>query len=862
MPGESPHPLPVHEREGLFSHRQDGRPARPGVGESWLAKWRDRLSAGVGGAAVLAWLAPGAGAQVSAEKAMLEVTRPLVSFSATEIMLLAVFGGAMSFALLSASWLIRERGRVLGQNATLRQHLGDVRAGNERLEALVNSDDQRIVVWNPSDEKPVVMGKLERTPGVPEKREDFLAFGRWLDADSAISFEGALRRLRSSAEAFDMPLVTVRGGVVEAQGRTSGSHAFVRFIEMSGERLTLARLEADHTRLLASFETIQSMFETLPMPVWLRDTAGALYWVNSAYVRAVDGKDAEQVIEDQIELLDSAQRGQVASAQRDSGTFHGELPAIVAGDRRQLDITEIRADAGLAGIAIDRSEIDTVRATLKQTIASHVQTLDHLATAVAMFDARQQLKFYNSSFQNLWGLPESLLQSAPTNAQILDAMRAERRLPEVADWRRWRDQQLEIYQALEPREDWWHLPDGQTLRVLVNAHNQGGATWVFENVTEQLALQSNYNALMRIQGETLDHLNEAVAVFGSDGKLSLFNPAFLRIWQLPADQVTAGLHVTRMVELCRPAAADPAALEQIATAITGFDDHRGNRNGRLETTAGETIDYSLVRLPDGQTMLTFVDVTAAVNVERALKERNEALEQSDHLKNRFIQHVSYELRAPLTSISGFAEMLAMQTLGNLNEKQGEYVDHISTASTALKTIVDDILDLATIDAGALTLDIETVEIRAVLEDCLAELREPMQRQGLHAELRVGKDAGTLRGDRLRLRQILFNLLTNAVRFSPDGGTVTIEAGRTGNAYRIAVSDEGPGVPDQHRETIFGRFESRTAGDRRRGAGLGLSIVKALVELHGGQVHVEDAGDRGARFVCRFNTQGEQARRAA
>lgn len=861
MSGDDPHTLPVTRPAGSFAYRYAKQTAMPAAQHVRRAL---RCCTALGTGLVASAILPVGAALAQAAEEAPSAGRfgPLLNFSATEIMVLAVFGGAMSFALMSAFWLIRERGRILTRNTTLRTQLRDLRAGNERLEALLDTGDQCIVVWNAADEKPNMVGRIEATKGVPADRAEFLAFGRWLNSDSAISFEGALKRLRLHAEAFDLPLVTVKGGVLEAQGRTSGGHAFVRFVELSGERLTLSRLEADHTRLLASFESIKSMFEALPMPVWLRDPAGALYWVNGAYLEAVESADTDQVIDKQTELLDQAERKQVASAQRERNAFSGSLPAVIAGDRRLLDITEIRSQAGLAGIAIDRNEIETVRATLKQTIAGHVQTLDHLATAVAMFDDKQQLKFYNSSFQKLWNLPAGLLQSAPSNAELLDALRAERKVPEVADWRKWRDQQLEIYRALEAREDWWHLPDGQTLRVVVNPHNQGGATWVFENVTEQLALQSNYNALMRIQGETLDHLNEAVAVFGSDGKMRLFNPAFMRIWSLPSGSISAGIHIGEIIELCRDKAQEPETLEEIATAITSFDDQRGDLSGRLEINKGEAIDYSLVRLPDGQTMLTFVDRTASVNIERALKERNDALEQSDHLKNRFIQHVSYELRAPLTSISGFAELLGMHAMGALNEKQEEYVDHISSASGTLKNIVDDILDLATIDAGALALNLAPVEADTVIAECLADLGETMTQRGVTAKTIIGRGGAALLADRARLQQILTNLLSNAVRFSPDGGNVTIETTVRAGQLELSVADEGPGIPEQYRKTIFGRFESGTSGDRRRGAGLGLSIVKALVELHGGSISVEDAGERGARFVCRFQPGSGQASRAA
>lgn len=816
---------------------------------SFLRRWTGRAAVSTALSPFLAHLLL-AHSALAADDAALPPAR---LFTSTDLILLAVFGGAMSFAILSATWLIRERARMTGVNDALKLRVSDLRASGERLEALVNSGDQRVVVWNGPDETPAILGKLSKASGAPADRAAFLAFGRWLKPDSAISFEGALQRLRASAEAFDLPLTT-SAGVIEAQGRTSGSHAFVRFIELSGERSALAGLEAEHARLMATFDTIQSLFEKLPMPVWLRDGAGEMFWANQAYAKAVESRDGEQAVHKRLQLLDSAERNEVARRQRDGGSYAGVLPAVIAGDRRQLDFTEVKTNAGYAGIAVDRNEVESVRATLRQTIATHAQTLDHLATAVAMFDNAQRLQFYNSSFQKLFGIAPALLESEPSNAQVLDAMRAERKLPEFPDWRKWREAQLDIYKAVDAREDWWHLADGRTLRVVANPHNQGGATWVFENVTEQVELRTNYNSLMRIQGETLDNLSEAVAVFGSDGRLKLHNPAFSKIWNLDGKLLQTGMHISVLSKALDDRLADPPAWSRIVEAITGFDDTRGDLSGQLDTMDGKIVDWGLVRLPEGQTMLAVVDMTATVNVERALKERNEALVQADTLKNRFLQHVSYELRAPLTSISGFSEMLAMPEIGKLNTKQTEYVGHITGAAGTLKNTIDDILDLTTIDAGAMTLDIEPVDVGEVVTQCSDALSSIIATRGISIENRVSAGSRQFHADKRRIRQILGNLLSNAVRFSPDGGKVSVSTQSTPEALEIAVSDEGPGVPADLQNSIFERFEGHSAGDRRRGTGLGLSMVKSFVELHGGSVFVENAADRGARFVCRFPTR--------
>jgi signal transduction histidine kinase len=782
--------------------------------------------------------------------------------SPAEVILLAVFSGAMSFALMSAFWLVRERARIVGFNNSLTSSVSELRAANERLEALVDVSDQRIVIWAGADERPVMLGHLSAGSGAPKDRSEFLAFGRWLAPDAAIGFEAALRRLRSRAEAFDLPLIARNGGVMEAQGRTSGGLAFVRFIELSGERSTLLQLEAEHSRLSATFDCIQSLFETLPGPVWLRDATGRLFWVNNAYAKAVDCADGVSAVTRGAELLDSLQRRELGRAVREQRPYVARLPVIVSGDRRVMEVSEIATEAGGAGLAVDRDEVEKIRALLDQTVATHAQTLDYLAAAVAMFDFRQQLQFHNSSFQKLWNLDEGFLAGRPTNAQLLDAMRAANRLPEFPDWRKWRESQLEIYRALEPREEWWHLPGGETIRVVVNPHKRGGATWIFENVTEKLELQSSYNALIRIQGETLDNLNEAVAVFGADGRLRLCNPVFANVWRLGEAESKSGLHISALSARCQEILKSPGDWDAIAEAITGLDDQRGDLDGRFETADGVALDFSLVRLPEGQTMLALIDMTDSVGVERALKERNEALEQSDRLKNRFIQHVSYELRAPLTSIGGFAEMLTMPQIGRLNHKQAEYVGHITQSASILKAIIDDILDLATIDAGAMRLECEEVRLAEVVADCASELGEQMDMHSIRFEAAIDPAANRLEGDPRRLRQIVGNLISNAIRFSPDGGMVSVASALAESAIELHVTDEGPGIEDEEKAAVFRRFESRSDAKGRRGAGLGLSIVKSFVELHGGNVRVEAAEGGGARFICTFPLGPVADRRAA
>ena len=783
-------------------------------------------------------------------------------FDPSSVFLLAVFGGAMSFALLSAFWLIRERARNVEENQALKTRFAGLRAQREKLEALLATTGQRYLTWSNAEDRPEVFGSMDTASGVPAETADFLAFGKWLESASAIELERAISELRDSAASFMMTINTRKGTALEVIGRTSGSHAHVCFVPVEGIQAELATARRENADLAARFDLVEALAGKLSAPFWMRNADGKLHWVNTAYANAVEAPDAETATREDMALFDRNEREMIERAKLDTGSFSGQIPAIMAGDRRMMETVVVSTGKGSAGIAIDRSEVDDVRATLKQAIASHQQTFDHLGTAIAIFDNRQRLQFYNSGFQMLWGFTSQQLEGEPTNAELFDILREEKRLPTTPDWKKWKQEQLSVYHATEAASHHWHLPDGRTLRVVANPQNHGGASWIFENLTEQLELKSNYNALVQVQGETLDHLNDAVAVFGSDGRIRLTNPVFLQLWGLDGGNGIDGTHVRDIARKCRNMLTEPSAFDAIEFAITGVEDGRDDLDGRFELSNGTVLDFHLVQLPHAQTMLSFTDMTAAVNVERALQDRNSALEESDALKTRFIQHVSYELRAPLTSIAGFTEVLRSAAPGRLNPKQEEYMGYIAQSSDVLKALIDDILDLATIDAGVMQLDLETVDVQNAITESLEAVADRIGQRHVRTEVSVERDAAKLIADPARLRQVIYNLLSNAAAASPDGGKILIEAHRQGGQIELSVSDQGPGISEEMSEIIFERFEGNRSNGNRRGAGLGLSVVRSFVELHGGSVRVENAGQRGARFVCSFPLEPAASRQAA
>ncbi|MCX5580736.1 PAS domain-containing sensor histidine kinase [Kaistia terrae] len=752
--------------------------------------------------------------------------------------------GVLAFSVLGAVALLRARNRAEAENASLKHRLADLKAKADRAEALVDAEDQRLVAWSAPGEPPLVIGRLPESCGAPEERAAFLAFGTWLVPAAAGRLDGALEKLRRNGETFAVALETRNGSFVEAAGRTAGGRAVARFRDLSGDRLALAALEARHHRLTEEVEAMRALLQATSMPAWIRGKDGKLSWVNNAFARAVEAQDSADAAARNLEFLDTAGREAIGVGHDAQPVFERRLPAIVAGSRRIFDVVDVVSGTGSAGIAIDATELETVQNQMKRLVEFHARTLDQLATAVAVFGPDRRLRSYNAAFRSLFSLDASFLDTLPDESAVLERMRAGRKLPEQADFKSWRNDLLVAYQSLDAREHWWHLPDGQTLRVLANPHPQGGITWIYENVTEQLELESRYNALSRVQGETLDHLAEGVAVFGSDGRLRLDNPSFARIWHLDQKFLATHPHIGEIERACRRLHDAPEAWKRFTTSVAGLDEGRAPTSGRMERSDGRVIDYATVPLPGGQTMVTFIDVSDTVQVERVLTERNDALEAADGLKNAFIQHVSYELRSPLTNIIGFTQLLSDVSIGPLTDKQQEYTGYILSSSGSLLAIVNDILDLATVDAGIIALDLGEVDVERTVAAAIEGVRDRLQESQLVLETNIPGGIGSFVADEKRVRQILYNLLSNAVGFSSHGSSIVLNASRSADAIIFSVQDQGPGIAPEFLDSVFDRFESRAAGSARGGAGLGLAIVKSFVELHGGTVSIRSEEGRG------------------
>lgn len=718
----------------------------------------------------------------------------------------------------------------------------------EMLEAVLESGPQTAFLWL-GDEPERHYGGAAKQQDSPDL-QDFSVFCNRLCPDSAEALTQAMQALRENGTRFALPLFCQDGRAYASIGRPVGMGVALTVSDVSEGYKEITTLRDMLSETVEERDFLRQTVDDIPHPAWLRRADGKLYWVNRAYMKAVEAASVAEVIRKGEKLFETPETDETAP----SGMTR-RLRTVIAGQRRTMDVIEVGTNRGFAGLAVDVTEADEARNEARQQLAAQRANLYLLKTPVAIFSTYQNLEFFNQAFADLWGLPAEWLANGPHHGELLEAMRETRRLPEQADFPAWKKRQLAGYSNLvAAQEELWHLPNDRTLRLIIQPTPQGGIFVVYEDLTEMLNLERSYNALSRVQRESLNNLQEGVAVFGVDGRLGLFNPAFRRIWKLKEEQLSGRPHIDQVIALCAPQMPDAGGWDQLKGQILGSEKGRDLAFFRLEADEETVLDCAAVPLPDGGMMLTFIDVTSAVQIERALRERNDALETADRLKSEFITHISYQFRTPLNSIIGFAEILEHEFFGPLNERQHEYSQGLLEASHHLLTLVNDVIDLATIEAGHMSLARSEVDVCSLLSSVRDLSRQRARDSDMTVLMECPEDIGIIHADNRRIKQVMFNLLSNAFQFSEPGNEVIIGARRRldkdgGEICQLWVRDKGIGIAPAFQDRMFNRFEAQPPQGKEKGAGLGLSLVRHLVELHEGWVDVESSPNQGTVVTC-------------
>lgn len=761
-----------------------------------------------------------AGAAALAALAPMPALAATTALDETTMVAVAVGTGAVALAIAAGLWALAEQHISARLRAALRGANARMRASASARDALISASRESLIVWGRD-------GSAAHSYGGAEALMDSCLAGA-----NATEVSQAIDALSDRGAAFHLIAHDRDDKPVKLRGRAVGSMAAVW-------------LEPEDTTAKEAAPDFRAVLDVLPIPVWLRDKTLSLIWGNRAFAAAAGSADAEFAAGLQT-ALDRSERDLAATARAEGRTTEAKRFAIMGGQRRALAFTHTPIEDGrIVGSAIDVTDVSNAEAKLQQHVDANADTLDKLATAVAIFGRDHKLNFYNRAFLRLWNLQDSWLDAHPTAGEILDRLREARRLPEQRDYQAWKRHWLSMFDAPSEQhpEDLWHLPDGKTLRIVPQPHPFGGLTFVFEDVTEKLSLESSYNQLIKVQSATLDTLQEAVAVFGPDGRMKLHNAAFQRVWDAEPAELSGEPHVSRIAQDCVRRFGDEGEWQKLVAAISSGS-ARQRDWGEIERNDDSILSVSLAPLPDGATLVTFADVTDRFRIESALRDRNEALEAADQLKSDFVHHASFLFRDPLNAVRGFADMLATGVAGELSPKQGEYVRDILSAAEKLSEVTSDILDLAMIDSGTMRLELARVDLYELLQRVSEPLRAHSESLDIAFTLDVRPDIGQVVVDPRRVSQIVFNLLSNAFRFTPREGRITLGAEIVGDDVQIYVQDSGPGIAEDMKAQVFERFSAKSREGKRAGAGLGLALVNRFVELHDGWVEIESGPGTG------------------
>jgi signal transduction histidine kinase len=619
----------------------------------------------------------------------------------------------------------------------------------------------------------------------------------------------------------------------------------------------ITEIAADADAAREETRRLRATLDALSVPLWRRGADLSLEYCNRAYAEAVEA-DADDVASGNLgELVADAGRADAHDLAREAVSAgaprQASHHAVVGGARRLLRLTEapLEDGGGTVGIAWDVTDLEEAKRDLARHIGAHAEVLEKLATSIAIYGPDKLLKFFNGAFASLLKLDEDWLQTEPPFGEVLEALRARRRLPEVPDFPAFKKRaEAQFTGLIAPTEEVLHLSDGTVLHMVVTPHPFGGLLFTYEDVTDALTLERSHNTLIAVQRATLDNLFEGVAVFGSDGRLKLSNSGYASLWRIPAEELEGEPHISDVLERARELYDYGDDWDAYKAQLIGLASERTSRVERLERNDDKVFEWASVPLPDGATLMTYLDVTDSTKVERALRERAEALEEADHLKSEFIANVSYELRTPLNTIIGFSELLDAKYFGDVNERQAEYLKGILSSSNHLLQLINDILDLASIEAGYMEINPSRFDLDALIANMMSLTHERSRAGNVTLDVDVDGRIGEIVADERRIKQMLFHLVTNAIKFTPSGGTVSLVTRREGGGVSFNVSDTGPGIEPGDRERVFDKFwRGKPAQGKERGTGLGLSLVKSFVELHGGHVRLESRPDAGTSITC-------------
>ncbi|MEM1343470.1 MAG: PAS-domain containing protein, partial [Pseudomonadota bacterium] len=662
-------------------------------------------------------------------------------------------------------------------------------------------------------------------------------------------FEGsglaeALARAETTGEEAELLCHSTTGTPYLAQLGPRG--ALIRLVLSDVSALADTRLTQDPEPTPPRRDPVHRLLDSAPLLVWERDGKGGVLWADGRIGSDTAGVGAAEVAA--MVARHPANAAPAPSLGPRSPSLAVRLDiARPDGQRIPLQISEVATEEqGRLGFAVDASGALTAERSLTQFVQTMTETFAHLTVGLAIFDRDGALALFNPALVTLWQLDPTWLARKPHLREILDNLRAGRRIPDLRDYHDWRTRLLALLDDVGSAdyEELWTLGDGTTIRVLARPHPQGSLAFVFDDVTERMRLEQRNRHMDDLIHSTLDCLGEGLAVFGANGTLRYVNAAFHEIWHTDETIMAPQTHVSDFCTLARGLTVDTDIWDRIATFATG-EGAREVLTARITMGSGRILGGRFAPLPDGSTMAVFADVTDSERIAAALQDRNEALEAAEQMRAAVLDQISHRLRTPLNTVFGFGELLQNPRFGTLNERQESYVSGVLEAASQLLDTVSEVTELASLQIDPQEGEEPGQSVEDVLAMTVSLLEKRAIENRIHLVLDLQGSVGLLDIAPARLRQIVFNLAADAIHRCGRGGEVRLIARRIDTLVEILTSETVTPQPGSEQP----RIEIRSPT---------FFLVRRIVAEEGGVLQVDVANeDNGGdtserlRVVCRF-----------
>lgn len=438
---------------------------------------------------------------------------------------------------------------------------------------------------------------------------------------------------------------------------------------------------------------------------------------------------------------------------------------------------------------------------------------------------------------NLWDLEEEELDGSPTYSHVLDMMREKRRLPENRDFNAFKTREIKFFTSLvSATEDVLHLPSGITLRRMLTPHPLGGLLITYEDVTGHLTMERSMTVLNETQFTVINHLREAILLFGHNGRLKLANTACLDLWQISdPDFNRQQLPVIDVIEKLRPFFENENDWETLKEQLLGVINSHTGEIFQILRPDGKVLEFTAVGLPDGGIFVSFLDVTEEEKRSSLIEEKETLLSrfkqttiQAEKLRAAFLEQLNREIAPQLSVLTELSQKLTNGGNRHIGKQQKAFLQTISDASAELKSLFQDMTDLALIETGSAVLELNSVDICALLNGILKIVREQAKNKNVTIDLTYPDNLPLLIADQKRLKQVLFYLMNNAVSAAFKDGTISLSVRIEDNNLVIAIEEQSLNVKNDS-DTVNFAVQN----------GFAAALIRNFIEMHGGTLAVSD-----------------------